>query len=514
MNRESVLYIPMDDRPPNCEFIEKFSGISRKAVEICPKDYLGKFLKRGCRNNISQWLLSQENKDLIVSLDMLLYGGLVASRKIEASLEEALYYSKKLKEYKSKNPQCKIYAFNNIMRLSISVEGSDSQNWWEKVNLYNEYRYKYEVMEQEEYKDKLDEVIEHIPEEVLKTYLEARERNHKMNVEAITLVKDGIIDFLILSQEDCSPYGLHIKEHAILNNYVNEYELQHKIFIYPGADEIGQILFTRYINDYYRVYPKIYIKYDCEEGANNVPKFEDRPLRVNVEEHVRSLGINKVESIEESDFILAITTPHVPHIDMMEEERKEYNKQSVIEEFTKELKVYVDSNRIVALADLSYANGGDEYLINGLRDKRLLFKLSAYSAWNTAGNALGTALCEGNIISSLQIRGLLDEESKHKNRRFLIERYLDDFLYQSIVRTVLSKEMRRNNLNEFNMGSENREIERFMNSILMEKVKEYFPKDHDDYIGLHKVEAVLPWDRAFEIGFNSKEGCGDSYENK
>lgn len=514
MNKESVLYIPMDNRPPNCEFIEKFSHISGKEVEICPKGYLGKFLQRGCRTNISHWLLSQENKDLIVSLDMLLYGGLVASRKTEVSLEEALYYSNKLKEYKSKNPECKIYAFNNIMRLSISVEGVDSQSWWENVNLYNEYRYKYEVTGLEEYKEKLAKVINNIPEEVLKVYLEARERNHKMNVEAITLVKEGIIDFLILSQEDCSPYGLHIKEHAILNNYVNEYDLQRKIFIYPGADEIGQILFTRYINDYYRVYPNVYIKYDCEEGANNVPKFEDRPLRLNVEEHVRSLGINKVESVEDSDFILAISTPHIPHIDMMEEEREEYTKQNLIEDFTKHLEEYVDSNKIVVLADLSFANGGDEYLINDLRARRLLFKLSAYSAWNTAGNALGTALCQGNILSSLQIRGLLSEEAKEKNRKFLIERYLDDFLYQSIVRTVVSKEMRRTNLNEFNMGIKNREIETFMNNVLMEKMKEYFPKDKEDYIELHKVEAVLPWDRSFEIGFNPEEGLGDSCENK
>ncbi|MGV2644168.1 DUF4127 family protein, partial [Clostridium perfringens] len=140
----------------------------------------------------------------------LLYGGLIASRTDKRSVEEAMDILKFLKAYKKENRDTKIYAFSNIMRLSISVSSNESQIWWDKINKYNELRYRVESLKETNLEINLNKIKSEIPKEILNTYLRTRERNHNINMEAIELVNDGIIDFLILSQEDCSKYGLHL----------------------------------------------------------------------------------------------------------------------------------------------------------------------------------------------------------------------------------------------------------------------------------------------------------------
>lgn len=516
MFNEKVLYIPLDDRPVNLTFVKDLGKISNVNIVTPPLEMLGQFFEKGKCNEISSWLLSTNEEVLIISLDMLLYGGLISSRSSETSKEEALELLNTIREFKRKNPSVKIYASSNIMRLSISILGDESEIWWRKINKYNELRYKIEILGELNLKSDLDKLIVDIPEKVLGNYLKSRTRNHELNIEAINLVKDGIVDFLILSQEDCSPYGLHWIEHKKINEEIDRYDLKHKIYVYPGADEIGQILLAKYINDSTKVYPKVFIFYDNEDESNNIPKFEDRPLNKNVDEHLKSLEAIIVKDIEACDLILAISTPNIPYIDMVEDNMDKYNKKQKIDYFVSKLKEYSNKNKVIALADLAFANGGDLYLIEKLREEDLIFKIISYSAWNTAGNALGTAIVHGNIISNLIKRNQLNLSNSIASLKFLLERYADDFFYQSVVRKDTSKIVLEKNLSVFNMGSINISINNYVEKAIDKLIKEYFMEKTINYLKVNgviskiDVKASLPWNRIFEsecsISLTIKEG--------
>ncbi len=505
MSKRNVLYIPLDDRPVNLSFLRDFGEISGLNVITPPKELLGCFLEKGKCKDIAEWMKKNKGDVLIVSLDMLLYGGLVASRNPETEKEEAYNLLNYLKEFKIINPKVKIYAFSNIMRLSISISGDESEIWWRKINKYNELRYKVEILEDNTVGDELKKIISEIPEEVLSNYLESRKRNHIFNMEAVKLVKENIIDFLILSQEDCSPYGLHWIEHKIINDEVTSQSLNEKVFIYPGADEIGQILLARYINDESNFYPKVYVVYDNNEFSNRVAKFEDRPLSDNVNEHLKSLGIKIVDNKEESDFILAVTTPNIPYIDMAEDDMKNYNKNELTKQFVKKIKGYIEEKQVVALADLTCSNGGDSFLIDSLKKENILLSLAAYSAWNTAGNALGTAIVHGNILSNLIYKKELTKDSCDKSLKFLLERYVDDYIYQSVARKETINVVKDENLCIFNMGRTSDEVNSFVENSLTDKANNLFENSKVNYLDLKgrvkvlNITALLPWNRTFEV---------------
>lgn len=500
-----VLYIPLDDRPVNLDLVIQLANLRGLEIKTPKSEDLGFFLKEGNVESIVNWLNCEEGDVLIISLDMFLYGGLIASRTDKRPADDAMKIINNLREYKKNNSKVKIYAFSNIMRLSISVSSDESQVWWDKINKYNELRYKVESLNETELKSNLEQIELEIPQEVLNTYLRTRERNHKINMEAINLVKDEIIDFLILSQEDCSKYGLHLIEHEKIHEKINNYNLKDKVYVYPGADEIGQILLSRYVNDIENYNPKVYIDFDDKNLEDIIPKFEDRSLNVNIIEHLKSTNAIIVDNFNKSDYILAVTTPNIPYIDMAEGKAENYNKNHTINELIERIKRYVKLGKNVGIADLSFANGGDGYLIKRLKEEDLLLKVVAYGAWNTAGNAMGTTISHGNIISILSSKGMIDFNNSLQSLKFLIERYCDDFMYQSYVRNEANKEVLKEGLSIFNMKKRVNKIDKFVGQELRKIINDYFYRSEVNYLEAKgfieeiNVNAILPWNRTFEV---------------
>lgn len=504
-----LIYIPLDDRPVNTKDVEELANIAQINLQSAPKGYLGKFMMRGDRVNLYKWLNTTAGDALIISLDMLLYGGLVASRNADTSYEEAIIFMEKLKDYK-KNTNIKIYAFSNIMRLSISVFGEESGKWWQQVNKYNELRYKIEYLGENQLKEELEEIIEALPQEVLSEYLSARDRNHNINKMAVDFVKQGIIDFLILSQEDCSPYGLHLAEHEVLHKIIDDNGLNDKVSIFPGADEVGQMLLSKSINDFKNIYPKVYIFYDDINNKSAIPKFEDRPLEINVQEHLKAIGAKITNNIRECDFILAVTTPNIPHIDMGDMFMKGYNKKNIIKDFVKDLNKYIKGGNIVYLVDTACSNGGDPNLIEALKEEDILLDIAGYSAWNTAGNTMGTAIAFGSILNvNLKNKEPL-ENFTIKSLEFLIKRYTDDYIYQSVVRNKAIKAIEEQGLSILNMEISCESINNYVFKEMEKLVKSYFENKKFSYTGSQgyieevKLSAYLPWDRVFEVDCDVK----------
>src|SRR5699024_6973706 len=149
---------------------------------------------------IKEWLLqaTKEASYLIISIDMLVYGGIVPSRLHTLSHRACHERLNVLEEIKQNNPAIRIYAFNLVMRTP-SKNNSD-----EEPEYYADYGsdiYSYGYIQDksshqtitEEEQDLLDAIKKKIPNDVLQDYLTRRETNARINEATIELVATDTI---------------------------------------------------------------------------------------------------------------------------------------------------------------------------------------------------------------------------------------------------------------------------------------------------------------------------------
>ncbi|MEJ7616088.1 MAG: DUF4127 family protein [Pyrinomonadaceae bacterium] len=92
-----VLLITLDDRPPCLQVTQMIGDIGDAEVVAPPRALLGRFTEAGQPDEIARWVNGQKLHEfdaVVVSLDMLAYGGLVNSRVNSTPLAVALGGSK------------------------------------------------------------------------------------------------------------------------------------------------------------------------------------------------------------------------------------------------------------------------------------------------------------------------------------------------------------------------------------------------------------------------------------
>jgi len=496
MSESLLALVPLDSRPCNTRFPEQLATIGGTQLLSPPIEILGDLHLPGNAVAVRDWVSQLPEIDaLIVSIDMLAYGGLVFSRRPITTQEEALERLEILREFKSQRPSTPIYAFNILMRLAITMDSDAAA-----ANYYNIMRYARLVDEAERFqsdylREQLAQVKAEIAPEVLQEYLAARARNHQINGQMIEWLGDGIFDYLLITQEDAAEFGLHRREQDALLKAARELNVQHKMSLHPGADEAAMTLLARHWN----TQVKFRVRWSILEDSRRIAPFEDRPFDESLIQHVEALNGVLVED-GEADFQFFINAP-VGGWHKDEDDAARSLRAARLNGFVRDIEAAILDGKRVALCDVAFPNGADDVLMNAL-DKRGLFgKISAYSGWNTAGNTLGTVLCQcAAIAHSGSTPGA--ELCSEDNRQFVFERLLDDWFYQSRVRAHIEKTARDNGISplDLNGGGEivqaqaRRELRNYGSMLAARHFKST----------LEKCEVSLPWQRTFEVDLRAQ----------
>ena len=69
-----------------------------------------------------------------------------------------------------------------------------------------------------------------------------------MNVETLQMARDGLIDALVIPQDDSSKYGYAAIDQKEIREKISEYNMEDKVLMYPGADEVELTLLARMLN--------------------------------------------------------------------------------------------------------------------------------------------------------------------------------------------------------------------------------------------------------------------------
>lgn len=475
-----ITVLPLDSRPCNHSWVKKFAKLSKLDLAIVPEEDCGN-LKQGLDFlKYESWLLEETltSDYLLVSIDGLVSGGLIQARKAMMEESEAFRTLALLAKIKKQNPSIKILAFDTIMRTSISTTDNATRIYWEKMNRFSKLKGKMYFDYSMETEEELDKLLKEIPEEIVNTYLLARNKKHQVNLKLCDLVKEGVVDQLLLLQEDSMNQGMQQIESDKLMKYVLQHGLEDKILLYNGTDEATVVLLGRALLKAKGLKPKVHVLLSDEQIKEKIMPFEDRELEKNYLNMMNFIGFESV-AYESAEYVLALYSEAMHDYDLDLESTREIKPElnEKFYEFIDKVNKAILDDKQVEFVDLLYPNGGSYELLERVDYSRLL----GYSAWNTSSNSLGSALATIAVhaYSSTDLRS------------FLYERIIDDCFYQTYARRQVNVNLLSENVNIYNMNEkEETEALKQINISLKKLVEQTLQTD---------FKVSLPWSRTFEI---------------
>ena len=493
---KKIVYLPLDERPCNADFVPKlFGGCDLNIVSPAVL---------GDKKTPAEWeslhdFLVRECKDadgLILSMDTLLYGGLIPSRLHQLSEETVLQRLNLLRTLRENHPSLLIYAFQCIMRCPRNSSSDEEPDY------YEDYGAEIHLLGAAEHREKLglatlEEVAEcrcKVPQNAWEDYVSRRAFNLSFNLRTLDMLHKGLIDFLIIPQDDSARYGLTAMDQEKVRAHMAGLALSDRVLMYPGADEIGLILTSRMALHFAGRRPRVYVKYAATGAPFVIPLYEDRPLGETVKYHLTAAGCRVATSLSEADFVLGLSAPGS---NMREAAAQPVSDQGYqVERTLMELMVFLrdalDDGKIVIMCDNAYANGADLELIALMDQMKLMDRVHGYAGWNTSANTLGTAIAEG-VHAFLS--GMTDN-----HRDFIALRYVEDAGYCGYVRGYLCEhELPQIGLNYFDAREQRGAARDLAKAALEEFVQQRMPSIAE-HISIN--DAWMPWKRMFEIGLD------------
>lgn len=498
-----IVYLPLDERPCNYLFPSLLADGTEYTIATPPMELMGDKKKPGDTEGISRWLLEQSGDadGVILSLDTLLYGGIVPSRLHNLTVERSMVRLQILDELKKVNPALEVYAFQLLMRCpsySSSDEEPDYYGQWGREIFQTGYlghRVEQGIASDDE-KRELAHIESQLPPEVLEDYLTRREVNCQASIAALSYVKRGVIDFMIVPQDDSAPFGWTAKDQQLMRERIRDMDLELSVYMYPGADEVGCTLLARIMNRFSGRRPLIYPKLSSVFGAEIIPLYEDRAFYETLKYQTLAAGGLIAASASEADLVLLINSPgetmHESVLQHCVTAAYEVSRNSL------ELVEYGDyllsAGKPCAVADIAYANGADLQLIKLLRNKGLLFRLAGYAGWNTSSNTLGT------VIAQSMIYLLYGDTTGHRD--FLSLRYTEDAGYCSLVRKhITDGPVRERGMTYFQVDGRRGPIAELVREELNRFVEERINDDQHEVV---IEDCWQPWGRMFEVGLKTR----------
>ncbi|MDD3999614.1 MAG: DUF4127 family protein [Bacilli bacterium] len=499
-----ILYIPLDERPCNYKFPYQIFNDKEFEVIRPPMEIMGGKKQNANIEALGAWLIENAGfvRGIVLSVDTLIYGGIVPSRIHQHKCEELVIRLKVIEEIKLKYPQLLIYAFQLIMRCPQYNSSDEEPDYYEDYGKaifrlgYLEHLKAINKITAGE-KEELDSI--NIPKDVLKDYQKRREINLLLNVETLRLVQSGVIDYLSIPQDDSSEFGWTALEQNQIRKAIADKGLLNKVYMYPGADEAGSTVLSRMFCCLNDLQPKVFLKYPSITSGLVIPSLEDRYLDTMVKYQVIVSGGIVVDSLKEADIVLFINAASDKMLSSFFKEKPGPGltiKRNVIEgiEF---LKYSQSLGKAIVIGDVTYGNGSDLEIYQLLVASNLLLDLAGFAGWNTAANSVGSCIAQGfNYLKYKRTKKHLD---------FLVSRFIEDIGYCGYTRQLIMEEILPNSrFNYFNVGEANGE----MAKLVLEKLDKFLKEEMKGIYKVSKINSLqMPWKRMYEIDLDA-EYCG------
>lgn len=500
---QKIIYVPHDNRPiSNQQTVEVAQKLGVEVV-VPPDKLLGDRQNLGNPEELWGWL--EDNLDdadaAVISSDSMLYGSLVGSRKHSCSETELLTRTERFRKLHQAYPKLPLYVFGSIMRTPKSGEASGR----EEPDYYRSYGsdiFRYTVLKDKEELKGLTKreqkesafLQKLIPAADLKDWLDRRKKNYSINEKLIRMARENTFNYLILGRDDNAPYSQTHKESRHLIEESQDLDTA-RFQIMAGIDEMGMLLISRAVNIAHKEVPSVYVKYNWGQGAATVPAYSDEKISDSIRSAVAAANGMLTTDPARADLVLMVNTDvqgktyeaNDPSNDSASARHSSVYFAGLVED-------YVQKGYPVGIADILYANGADNALMEELRKRDLLFKIRAYAGWNTATNSTGFVIGAGMLTKYMQPNDI---------EELLLTRYLDDWVYQSNIRNTVQRQLSwLRGEGYYGSLDEKRKAVGIRTSQMIARFAE---KNLPPFKSLEEIQVTFPWNRMFEADIARSE---------
>jgi hypothetical protein len=497
----TFVVVPLDDRPVTAQLPRMLGAIAGVSVAEPPRPLLGRYLTPGDSAAILRWLRDDAPRDArayVVSQDMIVYGGLVASRIPGVSRAQAYTRLQDLAAIRAARPGASFAVFGTVMRLAptgvprlgpaatFPFAGADV---WGAIAQYAALPDPPQTDQQRAFAAQLRAQLG----SALDAYLETRARNRDVDLFALRTTAEGGFDRVVLGQDDAGPVGLHLRDLAVLRSFAARWLPASRASLEPGADELAMVLLAAALAREAGLVPRVRVTYSRADGAGVNDPLEFAPIAVTIADLIGSCGARLAGPAEQADIDLFV---HVPATGAGDEGR-------FVDAIARDVDVRSKAAQaapLAAIADLTFL-ATDDYaqqrqLTDDLVARGIAGDVAAFASWNTVANTVGTALPEAIAVLAGRRLGSYDPRA---HASFTLMRYVDDVAFHTAVRPKLNVDLDAAGVGDHTLllpdvarraASENRALLWPDGLDLLARIKPQF-RDAGFTI-------TLPWDRTFE----------------
>lgn len=500
-----ILYLPLDERPCNYDF-PRMNLSPHLPIELItiPRNLLGRKKTPGDPAVIQSWVIENLSQcdAAVVSLETLVFGGLLASRLHCLSVSEAIQRLDSfanLVDQVKKGKDFSLYLFGLVMRTPGYSSDEEEPDYYAHygrelfMRAFLDHKATVVQLSEEELSEQ-ERLKDFIPAHIRKDYENRRQTNVTVLAHAGKLFARNTINVLVIPQDDTAEYGYGPMDKERLTSCFSRHGILKEVLSYPGADEVGCSLTARAIVEGLRrgiQPPSIWIEPRDRSAALRIPKYEGLPLLESCRLQVLASGCTLAADPVAADLILAVNTSDDPTL----EARTQPVRRAT--DFISHVRTLSDGKAIL-MADVAYPNGGDTSLLEAIDQIDLWPRLYSYAGWNTSGNTLGTAIS----------RGLLEFLGPDEPTRMaaIAYRIFDDWAYQSILRWELTETLTGDSPHQNeHLSAPCPELGSSVPARLNELVRQHLPRFYSQGYRVTRVD--FPWSRLFEIGLTLEGSC-------
>ena len=496
---QTVVLLPLDSRPACTQLVEQLASLANIRIMLPPAEYLDNYTQPGNRQALAKWLrlAAREADALIVSTDMLISGGLLSSRVNIPSQADLAAAAELLTEIKRNNPPLRIYSFHIIPRLLIADHTPYKQ--------YQKPMQKYSILQEQI--SLFDNPLDHkaalklektIPKQVIDRYKELYQRNEQAHRLWINLVKNNILESLVIGQDDGYHFGMPNMLKQRLNAILDHEGLNDRVIVTRGTDEVALTLLGRLALD--QKSPRVFVEYSSAAAPQVVMPFMPHSVFTTVREKLKLLKAEQVNTPTDADFVLFV---HIGRIN---------SSYSSLKSAALRLKDHINQGRKVALVDLTEDYYAWETLLPYIVDANIpLNRLIAYAGWNTTSNSIGTAVTQAALYTA---NSESDKTARlrlyYDNLTFLTARLLDDWHYLKEIQPEINKRLAAFGTNPYRLKNMHSKTESLIRRELTVRSQRLLRESLSSAITIPGYNQpflidnisntiIIPWDRTFEI---------------
>lgn len=504
---ERILLVPLDSRPAAGQFAQMIAAMAGIDVNMPPYQLLGRFTTPGNPEAIVEWLSAQDYSDVtavVLSTDMIAYGGLIASRTNDTSVDLAVQRLKALDDVRKAHPKCRFYAFSAVMRLTPTATKATA-GWRLQLGRYAEVKERYRQKPSAQLLQSLRNLQAKIPPLEIQHYEETRSRNFQVQQTIMRLASQGAYEYVVFGQDDAQPFGPHIPETKRLRELAAKLFVEGKTYFCEGIDQHANVLLSRALLRSRDWIPRVRVVYSDEACKSKIADYESKPIEISMRDQLIASGARPALKNQPYDYTLYLNVPG--------------HGAAPFAQFLESLTGEVDQGFPVGVADINIAKDGtaDQELFDALDQNGRMVKLLSYAGWNTAGNTMGTSIPAANVYllsRRTQTDPLVREVAL---REFLLHRVVNDFGYHRYVRPqayrMIDASPRASR--EETYGDAFDEVNSFVQEELGRQLNETFKAQfltkrffagtkQYEITGLDQVRIFLPWPRAYEVRLEFK----------